>query len=66
MVEYKLPTDSDNEVYIAVYDMRALIQLNAGLGILTTFMVCFVLGFGALFFKWMATDLVINPIQKMT
>ena len=35
------------------------------MGIITTFMVCFVLGAGAMLFSKITTDLVITPIENM-
>ncbi len=39
--------------------------MQAVLGIVTTFMVCFVLGAGAMLFSKLTTDLVITPIENM-
>jgi hypothetical protein len=45
--------------------MRANVQIQSILGIVTTFMVCFVLGSGAMLFSKLTTDLVITPIENM-
>lgn len=52
-------------IYLAVYDMRSGVILNAQLGILTTFLVCIVLSSGAAIFSKLTTDLVITPIEIM-
>lgn len=51
--------------YIAVYDMRYYTQLQAGLGIIQTFIVCIILSAGALYFQKITHDLVISPIELM-
>ena len=52
-------------IYMAVYDMRYFVVLNAWMGIATTFLVCIVLMTGAMLFGKMTTDLVISPIEQM-
>ena len=51
--------------YMAVYDIRSGVVLNAQLGIITTFLVCIVLSSGAAIFSKLTTDLVISPIENM-
>mmetsp|Transcript_13668 Transcript_13668/g.21406 ORF Transcript_13668/g.21406 Transcript_13668/m.21406 type:complete len:287 (+) Transcript_13668:989-1849(+) len=55
----------DEQIYMAVYDLRGSVRLQAVLGILTTILVCAVLGSGAMFFSKLTTDLVISPIEDM-
>ena len=45
--------------------MRELVQLQARLGIATTFGVIVCLGMGAMIFLKLSNDLVIGPIEKM-
>ena len=52
-------------IYLAVYDLRDTVKLQAWLGIITTFMVCVVLASGAMLFSKLTTDLVISPIEDM-
>lgn len=59
------PDLSEDDIYIAVYDLSSTVKLQAGLGIATTFLVCIVLGSGAAFFSKLTTDLVISPIEDM-
>lgn len=51
--------------YLAVYDIRYLVKLQAGLGIIQTFIVCVILSAGALMFQKITQDLVISPIEHM-
>ena len=55
----------DNTDYVAIFDLRKVTRLTAGLGICRTVFVCFVLAAGALFFSKDANDLVIQPIEAM-
>lgn len=54
-----------DQVYLAVYSLRATTQLQAGLGLATTIIVCIVLGIGAAIFSRITTELVISPIEDM-
>ena len=45
--------------------MRPIVKKQAGLGILTTFMICFVLGASTMLFSKLTTDLVVTPIENM-
>ncbi len=56
---------AENDNFVAVFDLRAISQLNAGLGIARTVFICIVLAGGAIFFSKDANDLVIGPIEKM-
>lgn len=60
-----LETNEPDEIYLAIYDLRHTVVLQAQLGIATTFLVCMVLASGALIFSKMTTDLVISPIEQM-
>ena len=60
-----LLTSSPDQEYLAVYDIRQIVQLEAKLGIATTFLVCTVLGAGAMMFSKLTNDLVISPIENM-
>mmetsp|Transcript_32582 Transcript_32582/g.49821 ORF Transcript_32582/g.49821 Transcript_32582/m.49821 type:complete len:350 (+) Transcript_32582:1594-2643(+) len=51
--------------YLAVYDLREQVRLQAILGVATTILVCAVLGVGAMIFSKITTDLVISPIEDM-
>lgn len=53
------------QVYVAVYSLRATTQLQAALGLATTVIVCIVLGSGAAIFSRITTELVISPIEDM-
>jgi len=57
--------DESSEIYMAIYDLRSIVRLQAVLGIFTTILVCGVLGSGAMFFSKLTTDLVISPIEDM-
>ena len=50
---------------MSIHDLRKQTKLNAGLGIGTTFFVCFVLAAAALLFTSTTNNLVINPIEEM-
>lgn len=52
-------------MYLALYDNRYLNRLSAQLSIATTFLVCIVLGAGAMIFSKMTSELVIDPIERM-
>lgn len=52
-------------IYLAVYDLRQTVKLQAYLGIATTILVCIVLASGAMIFSKMTNDLVISPIELM-
>ena len=45
--------------------MRPIVKKQAALGILTTFMICFVLGLSTMLFSKLTTDLVVTPIENM-
>jgi hypothetical protein len=50
---------------MAVYDLKSNVKLEAILSLVTTFLVCSMLGVGAAIFSKMTTDLVITPIEDM-
>lgn len=50
---------------MAIFDLRSVVKLNAGLGIARTIFICIVLAGGAIFFSKDANDLVIGPIEAM-
>lgn len=52
-------------MYLAVYDLSDIVQLDAKLGIATTLIVCIVLGAGAWYFSKITSELVIDPIENM-
>ena len=60
-----LEGDSDNVVYFAIYDLTTEVKLQAALGLVTTILVCTMLGSGAMLFSKLTTDLVISPIEDM-
>jgi len=49
--------------YVSVYDLRSNTRLQSGLGMCTTFFVCFILATGAMLFSKEANELVIAPIE---
>lgn len=55
----------ENQIYLAIYDMRSSVRFNAALGIAQTFMVCVVLSAGAGMFSKISNELVIHPIENM-
>ena len=57
--------DSDEVIYLAIYDLTQEVQLQAALGLVTTILVCTMLGSGAMLFSKLTTDLVISPIEDM-
>lgn len=65
IVSLDSPDLSENEIYLAVYDLSQQVKIQAILGICTTILVCIVLGTGAMFFSKLTTDLVISPIEDM-
>ncbi len=56
---------SGNLDYIAIYDIRTTNKLKAGLSIVNTFFVCFVLAGGTLVFSSHCNELVISPVEQM-
>lgn len=48
-----------------IYDLRYPTKVQALCGLGTTFLVCMVLGSGAMIFSKLTTDLVITPIEDM-
>lgn len=48
-----------------IYDLRYPTRVQAVCGLGTTFLVCMVLGSGAMIFSKLTTDLVITPIEDM-
>lgn len=48
-----------------IYDLRYPTKVQAVCGLGTTFLVCMVLGSGAMIFSKLTTDLVITPIEDM-
>ena len=52
-------------VYFAIYDLTTEVKLQAALGLVTTILVCTMLGSGAMLFSKLTTDLVISPIEDM-
>lgn len=61
----QLDTGSNEELYYAIYDLRDVVYLQAVLGIANTFLVCVILGAGAMIFSKITNDLVIHPIENM-
>ena len=62
----QLDTGKDSpELYYAIYDLRDVVYLQAVLGIANTFLVCVILGAGAMIFSKITNDLVIHPIENM-
>lgn len=57
--------DSEDSVYLAIYDLTTEVMLQAALGLVTTVLVCAMLGSGAMLFSKLTTDLVISPIEDM-
>lgn len=57
--------DQSNCDYKAVYSTKDLNKFNAVMGIIQTFMVCFVLSAGAGMFSKLSNELVIHPIENM-
>lgn len=57
--------ESSEEIYLAIYDLKHTVKLEAVLSLITTFLVCTMLGVGAALFSKMTTDLVITPIEDM-
>lgn len=51
--------------YMAVYDIRSIVHLQAGLSLMQTIVVCIILTAGALMFQKITSDLVIKPIEHM-
>lgn len=64
-MEKEFVTLSNNDSFVAVFDLRKTSKLNAGLGIARTVFICVVLAGGAIFFSKDANDLVIGPIEAM-
>jgi hypothetical protein len=54
-----------NLTYVAIFDIRSSVKLDALLSILQTIFVCIVLTIGAVIFTKDANDLVIGPIEQM-
>lgn len=50
---------------MAIYDLTTEVKLQAALGLVTTVLVCTMLGSGAMLFSKLTTDLVISPIEDM-
>jgi hypothetical protein len=57
--------DTDDVIYLAIYDLKHEVKLQAALGLVTTVLVCTMLGSGAMLFSKLTTDLVISPIEDM-
>lgn len=51
--------------YLAIYDLKKQMKLEATLSLATTLLVCTMLAGGAAIFSKMTTDLVITPIEDM-
>lgn len=51
--------------YLAVYDIRFIVKLQAGLSLIQTIVVTLILTAGALMFQKITSDLVIKPIEHM-
>lgn len=60
-----IPTDDKEDLYLVIYDLRYPTKVQAVCGLGTTFLVCMVLGSGAMIFSKLTTDLVITPIEDM-
>ena len=51
--------------YLAIYDIRSIVHLQAALSLLQTIVVCLILTAGAIMFQKITSDLVIKPIEHM-
>lgn len=51
--------------YLAIYDIRFIVRLQAGLSLIQTIVVTLILTAGALMFQKITSDLVIKPIEHM-
>lgn len=60
-----IETDEPEDLYLMIYDLRYPTKVQAVCGLGTTFLVCMVLGSGAMIFSKLTTDLVITPIEDM-
>ena len=55
----------DNGEFLAIYDLRGLNKITAGLSIGNTLFICMILGGGAMIFTNQCNSLVVGPIEKM-
>ena len=60
-----IDSDDKDDLYLMIYDLRYPTKVQAVCGLGTTFLVCMVLGSGAMIFSKLTTDLVITPIEDM-
>lgn len=58
-------TLEDSDDYIAIFDLRSVTRLTAGLSIVRTIFVCVLLTTGSLYFSKDAHEIVILPIEQM-
>lgn len=49
--------------YFAIYDIRSTNKLKAGLSIVNTFFICFILAGGTMVFSAHCNELVISPVE---
>lgn len=55
----------DSDEFIAIFDLRSVTRLTAGLSIVRTIFVCVLLTTGSLYFSKDAHEIVILPIEQM-
>jgi hypothetical protein len=55
----------DSDEFIAIFDLRFVTKMTAGLSIVRTIFVCVILSFGSLYFSKDAHEIVILPIEQM-
>ena len=55
----------ENQSYVAIYDMRALVRIEAILSLTATVGVIFALGLATMVFSSMRTELLIVPLEAM-
>ena len=58
----QIPTEHK---YMAIYDVRYYLKIQAALNILQTIFVCIILSVGAMFFQRITSLYVVNPIEHM-
>lgn len=63
--DYELATAGDDNQLASIFDIRPNNKIDAGLSLLRTVFICFVLAGGALFFSRDTQKLVIGPIEQM-
>jgi len=55
----------DSDEFLAIFDLRSVTRMTAGLSIVRTIFVCVVLTTGSLYFSKDAHEIVILPIEQM-